>query len=62
MTVMWQALSISKEAFHFLSMAKMIAVGMDAKNTEALSTAKWRLLSGEVVIKFVLEQKHNSFL
>ena len=31
MTVMWQALSISKEAFHLLSMAKMIALGMDAK-------------------------------
>ena len=31
MTVVWQTLSISKEAFSLLSMSKMAAVGMDIK-------------------------------
>ena len=31
MTVMWQMLSVSKEAFSLLSMSKMAAIGMDIK-------------------------------
>ena len=37
---MWQALLVSKEAFNLLSMAKMIALGMEAKiyrNRQALN-------------------------
>ena len=58
MTVMWQTLLVSKEAFSLLSTSKMAAVGMDIK---AQSSSKWRLLSLKIVIKFVLEQEHNIF-
>ena len=55
MTVMWQTLSVSKEAFSLLSTSKMAAVGMDIKVYRHS-----QVLSGELVIKFVLEQEHNS--
>ena len=55
-------LSISKEAFNLLSTAKIAAVGMDTKKIPTQPNPKWRLPSGEVVIKLVLEQEHTSSL
>ena len=53
MTVMWQMLSVSKEAPSLLSMSKMAAVGMDIKvyrHSQAQNGV-------QIVIKFVLEQE-----
>ena len=61
MTVMWQMLSVSKEAFSLLSTSKMPAVGMDIKVYRHSQALNGELLSGEIVIKLVLEQV-NIFL
>ena len=63
-TVMWQMLLVSKNVFNILSMSKMAAIRMHIKvyRLQAESSCKWRLLSGKIVVKFVLEQEHNSSL
>ena len=55
MTVMWQTLSVSKEALSLLSMTKMAAVGMDIKvyrHSQAQNGV-------QIVIKFVLKQERK---
>ena len=61
---MWQMLLVSKEVFSLISMSKMAAIRMDIKvyRLQAQSSCKWRLLPGKIVVKFVLEQEHNSSL
>ena len=49
MTVMWQTLSVSKEALSLLSTSKMAAVGLDIK-----------IYRHSQALKFVLEQEHIS--
>ena len=53
---------VSKEAFNLLSTTKITAIGNYIGVYKHSQAKKWRLPSGEIVIVFVLEQKHNVFL
>ena len=53
MSVMWQMLLVSEVAFSLLSVLNGSSWN-GYKSIQAQSSSEWSLLSGEVVIKFVL--------